>query len=214
MRLIYAFIIILVFYSLLVFLDKNFISTESRMVDFLAKDYPSSVVQSYVESHKKWWWVSYAVIPFVIGIKILFVSFCLNFIKIIEIERADKIRFSDIVFVVILSATVFIIAGFYKFINFYVVDTDYTLEDLQTYYPISLLNIKEYISTEKWLMYPLQLANLFEVFYWIILILSIRELLENKISYTRSLGYVVVTYGVGLLFWVGIICFIIINTQY
>lgn len=57
-------------------------------------------------------------------------------------------------------------------------------------------------------------SQLFEVFYWIILILSIRELLENKISYTRSLGYVVVTYGVGLLFWVGIICFIIINTQY
>ena len=42
---------------LLIFLDKTYISTDSKIFDFLAKDYPSSVVQSYMESQKKWWWV-------------------------------------------------------------------------------------------------------------------------------------------------------------
>jgi hypothetical protein len=41
---------------LLLFLDKTYITTDSKIFDFLAKDYPSSVVQNYMESQKKWWW--------------------------------------------------------------------------------------------------------------------------------------------------------------
>lgn len=184
------------------------------MIDFLAKDYPSSVVQSYMESQKRWWWVSYVVTPLLVIFKVLLVSFCLNFIKIIDIDEAEKIKFSEILFVVLLAEIIFVLAGFYKFINFYLIDTSYTLEYLQTYYPLSLLNMREYISTEKWLVYPLQVANLFEVLYWGVLVWGIRELFDNKISYSRSLGYVFLTYGVGLLFWIGIVCFLIINVQY
>ena len=214
MRIIYIFFIIIVLYILTIYLDITFISTESKMLDFLAKDYPSSVVQNYIESQKKWWWVSYTIIPIIIGLKVLLISFCLNFIKIIDMDNAEKIKFSNIMYIVLLAEFVFVIAGFYKFFNFYLIDTDYTLEDLQTYYPISLLNIREYISMEKWAAYPLQIANLFEVFYWGILVWGVRELFDNKISYIRSLGYVAMTYGIGLLFWIGIICFLIINAQY
>lgn len=208
------FIFIISAYIANLYLDRNFIATESKIIDFLAKDYPSSVVQSYIESQDKWWWVNYTIIPIIIGLKVLLVSFCLNFIKIIDMDNAEKIKFSNIMYIVILAEFVFVIAGFYKFFNFYFIDTDYTLEDLQTYYPISLLNIREYISMEKWLTYPLQTANLFEVFYWGILVWGVRELFDNKISYIRSLGYVAMTYGIGLLFWICIVCFLIINAQY
>lgn len=214
MRINFLIFISLIFINLLLFyLESNFIRTDSKVFDFLAKDYPSSVVQNYMESQKKWWWVSYAVTPVLIGIKVLLVAFCLNFVKIIS-EKLEDVKFRDILTVVLIAEFVFIIAGFYKFFNFYLIDTDYTLETLQTYYPLSLINYKEAISTEKWLAYPLQLANVFELMYWGVLAWGIWQLADKKISYQRSLGYVALTYGVGLLFWVGVVCFLILSVSY
>ena len=204
---------IIFFYLILTFVDKTFIVSESKIFDYLANKYPSSVVQNYMESQKKWWWVSYAVTPVLIGIKVLLVAFCLNFVKIIS-EKLEDVKFRDILFVVLIAEFVFVIAGFYKFFNFYLIDTDYTLETLQTYYPLSLINYKEAISTEKWLAYPLQLANVFELMYWGVLAWGIWQLADKKISYQRSLGYVALTYGVGLLFWVGVVCFLILSVSY
>ena len=214
MRINFLIFISLIFINLLLFyLESNFIRTDSKVFDFLAKDYPSSVVQNYMESQKKWWWVSYAVTPVLIGIKVLLVAFCLNFVKIIS-EKLEDVKFRDILTVVLIAEFVFIIAGFYKFFNFYLIDTDYTLETLQTYYPLSLINYKEAISTEKWLAYPLQLCNLFELMYWGVLAWGIWELTNKKISYQKSLGYVALTYGIGLLFWVGVVCFLILSVSY
>ena len=204
---------IIFFYLILTFVDKTFIVSESKIFDYLANKYPSSVVQNYMESQKKWWWVSYVTTPVLIGIKVLLVAFCLNFVKIIS-EKLEDVQFRDILTVVLIAEFVFIIAGFYKFFNFYLIDTDYTLETLQTYYPLSLINYKEAISTEKWLAYPLQLANVFELMYWGVLAWGIWQLVDKKISYQRSLGYVALTYGVGLLFWVGVVCFLILSVSY
>lgn len=208
------FLVAVCIYLLLTFLDKNYIATDSRIFDFLSKDYPSQVVRNYMEGQKKWWWVSYAVIPLFIGLKVLLVAFCLNFIKLFDLQGLEKVKFSDFLFIVLLAEFIFIIAGFYKFVNFYWLQTDYTLEDLQTYYPISLINLREHISTEKWLAYPLQLVNLFELFYWGFLAWGITELSDNKVKFGKALGLVSITYGIGLLFWVGVVCFLILNAQY
>ena len=213
MRNLTLFFFICLFLIILLFLDKTYISTDSKIFDFLAKDYPSEFVRNYMESQKKWWWVSYVTTPVLIGIKVLLVAFCLNFVKIIS-EKLEDVKFRDILTVVLIAEFVFIIAGFYKFFNFYLIDTDYTLETLQTYYPLSLINYKEAISTEKWLAYPLQLLNVFELMYWGVLAWGIWQLADKKISYQRSLGYVALTYGVGLLFWVGVVCFLILSVSY
>ena len=209
----YIFLIVLFAHIFILYFTSYFLEINSKIIDFLAKDYPSSVVQNYIESQKKWWWVSYVTTPVLIGIKVLLVAFCLNFVKIIS-EKLENVKFRDILTVVLIAEFVFIIAGFYKFFNFYLIDTDYTLETLQTYYPLSLINYKEAISTEKWLAYPLQLLNVFELMYWGVLAWGIWQLADKKISYQRSLGYVALTYGVGLLFWVGVVCFLILSVSY
>lgn len=207
------FLIILLSY-VLIFLNTSLITTDSKIFDFLSKDYPNEFVQNYMESQKKWWWVSYAVTPLIIGLKILLVAFCLNFIQLFDIQSLEKVKFSDFVFLALIAEFIFVIAGFYKFVNFYWINTDYTLEDLQTYYPISLINLREYISTEKWLAYPLQLVNLFELFYWGILAWGVWELSEQKLKPIKSFGLVAITYGVGLFFWVSVVSFFILNAQY
>ena len=72
-----SLLLLVIFFSLiLIYLDKTYITTDSKIFDFLAKDYPSSVVQNYMDSQKKWWWVSYVTTPVLIGIKVLLVAFC------------------------------------------------------------------------------------------------------------------------------------------
>lgn len=92
------FILIVICYLLLNFLDKTYISTSSKIFDFLSKEYPNDVVQDYIQGQKKWWWISYAVTPLLIGIKVLLVAFCLNFIKLLDLEGLEKVKFSDFVF--------------------------------------------------------------------------------------------------------------------
>lgn len=75
-----------------------------------------------MESQKKWWWVSYVTTPVLIGIKVLLVAFCLNFVKIIS-EKLEDVQFRDILTVVLIAEFVFVIAGFYKFFNFYLIDS-------------------------------------------------------------------------------------------
>lgn len=208
------FVGIVLCYLLSVYLDKTYISTDSKIIDFLTKDYPNAVVQNYMDSQKRWWWLGYSIIPVLVGIKVLLVAFCLNFLKLFDLPKIDHVKFSDFVFLALLAESVFIITGFYKLIYFYWINTDYTLEDVQTYYPLSLLNFKENISTEKWLAYPLQILNIFELFYWVLIAWGVREFLEEKISFLKSFGLVAVTYGIGLLFWTATVCFLILNAQY
>lgn len=208
------FVLIISFYCFCTFLDRTYIQTDSKIIDFLAKDYPSEVVQNYIETQKKWWWISYSVIPLLIGIKILLVAFCLNFIKLFDLPGLEKVQYFDFVWLTLIAELIFILSGFYKFVNFYWFDTDYNLHDLQTYYPLSLINFKESFSSEKWLAYPLQLCNVFELLYWGILAYGIYEYSDKKISFQKSFGIVGITYGIGLLLWVGTISFLILNVQY
>jgi hypothetical protein len=208
------FLLISFIYCVLTFLEKTYIQTDSKIIDFLAKDYPSEVVQNYIEGQKKWWWTGYVFMFLFIGIKVLIVAFCLNFIKLFDLPGLEKIEYKDFISLALIAESIFIIAGFYKFINFYWFDTNYSIEDLQTYYPLSLINFKESISTEKWLAYPLQLGNFFELLYWGIIAYGIWEYSDKKITFQKSIGMTAVTYGLALLFWVGTITFLILNAQY
>lgn len=208
------FITIILCYSSLIYLDKTYITTGSKIFNFLSKDYSNEIVQSYLESQKKWSWVSYVTTPAIISIKISLVVFCLSFIKLTDLPGSDDIKFSEFILIALIAEFIFITAGFYKFVNFYWINTEYTIEDLQTYYPISMINLREYISTEKLIAYPLQLINLFELMYWGVLALGIREFSDHRISFIQSFGLTAITYGIGLLFWVGVVSFIILNAQY
>jgi len=106
------YILLILCYLLLTYLDKTYISTDSKIIDFLTKDYPSTVVQDYMDSQKKWWWLGYIITPLFIGIKVLLVAFCLNFLKLFDLPKIDQIKFSDFVFLVLLAESVFVIGGF------------------------------------------------------------------------------------------------------
>lgn len=207
-------LIIVIVYFILDLLEKNFFLTDAKMISFLSKDYSSEVVEAYIDAQKKWWYLEYIIHPIIIIIKLLLVAFCLNFIKLLDLPGLEDVKFSNFLFITLLAEVVFIIAGTYKFVNFYWIDINYSLEDFQTYYPMSLINFRDSISTKKWLAYPLQLVNLFELMYWGILAWGIHELSSHKISFIKSFSLVGLTYGMGIVFWAAIVSFLILSMQY
>lgn len=89
--------------------------------------------------------------------------------------------------------------------------TNYTLEDLQYFYPLSALNIVGYKGLESWFIYPLQVLNLFELAYWLLLAYFIGKLAftEKDKGKPMDLGFKIVasSYGSALLLWVVVVMF-------
>jgi hypothetical protein len=111
--------------------------------------------------------------------------------------------------IVLIAEFLFILPSLIKLIWFLFFETDYDLADLQTFYPLSLLNLIDTESIPQWSLYPIQLLNVFEVVYWCILAYGIA--LVAKERWPKMLGLVASSYGVGLFVWVVFITFITIN---
>jgi hypothetical protein len=82
------------------------------------------------------------------------------------------------------------------------------LEDLN-YYPLSLINITGTDDLYKWLVYPLQTLNLFELGYWLLLAKGL-EITCSK-DFSNMLILVLSTYVLGLLIWIMIVMLFIMG---
>jgi hypothetical protein len=127
----------------------------------------------------------------------------------------SKVTFKQLLNAVIKAEFVFLLVGIAKIIWFYFFQTNYTLEDLQYFYPLSALNIVGYKGLESWFIYPLQVLNLFELAYWLLLSYFVGKLAftEKDKGKPMDLGFKIVTssYGSALLLWVVVVMFFTLN---
>ena len=120
-----------------------------------------------------------------------------------------KANFSILFKAVMLAEIPFLLVPLIKLFWFLFVQTDYTFNDLQYFYPLSALQLFEVKSLATWQIYPLQLVNIFELVYWILLAYWLKRLLN--ITLTKGMELVVTSYGTGLLLWVVFITFLSLN---
>jgi hypothetical protein len=111
--------------------------------------------------------------------------------------------------VAVYAEFIFLIPVVSKIIWFLFFDNDYTLKDLQYFSPLSAFSFLNPKEIEPWLVYPIQLLNLFELLYWLALAYQLKDVLGK--SFKASLGFVAATYGVGLFIWVVLITFLIVT---
>lgn len=166
-----------------------------------------------IDFRRKWQWVSYFFIPLLALLKITLISSVL-YVGTFFYSKT-KITFKQLFSVVVKAEFVFLGVGVLKIIWFYFFQTNYTLEDLQYFYPLSALNIVGYKGLEAWFVYPFQVLNLFELAYWLILAYFI-----GKLAFTTKdkgkpmdLGLKIVasSYGSALLLWVVVVMFFTLN---
>ena len=158
----------------------------------------------------------YLVLPLLMIFKIFLISSVL-YIGTFFYSKA-KVTFKQLLNAVIKAEFVFLGVGVLKIIWFYFFQTNYTLEDLQYFYPLSALNIVGYKGLDTWFIYPLQTLNLFELAYWFLLAYYVGKIAsptknkeENNYPIDFGLKIVASSYGSALLLWIVVVMFFTLN---
>ena len=170
-------------------------------------------IKEVLSFQKKWEWLTYAIIPLILLIKTALIT-SLLYIGTFFYSKA-KVTFKQLFNAVVKAEFIFLGVGVLKIIWFYFFQTNYTLEDLQYFYPLSALNIVGYKGLDNWFIYPLQVLNLFELAYWLLLSYFIGKLAftEKDKGKPMDLGFKIVasSYGSALLLWVVVVMFFTLN---
>ena len=207
------FILVSTLSILLIILTKNILKLEELFYNSLLTKFSTDQIDKVLNFQKKWQWLSYPFIPLLLLIKITLISSVL-YIGTFFYSKA-KVTFKQLFNAVVKAEFVFLGVGVLKIIWFYFFQTNYTLEDLQYFYPLSALNIVGYQGLESWFIYPLQVLNLFELAYWLLLAYFIGKLAftEKDKGKPMDLGFKIVasSYGSALLLWVVVVMFFTLN---
>ena len=183
-----------------------FLDLNKTLYKNLSEQLTLEQIESYFAIQKRWSWVKYALLPLIIWLKTNLISWILaigGFFQSIELPHKKYWN------IVLKAEFVNLSMGLTKLLWFMLVEPDFDLEKLQQFVPFSLENILYTEHIPKWGIYPLQLINVFEIFYWILLIL-----LLNKVTKTRKGLIVVVTsYGLALFIWMIFIMFLTLNAS-
>jgi hypothetical protein len=120
-----------------------------------------------------------------------------------------KVHFNDILKVVIISDSIFIFSLIIKIIWFCFFRINYNIEDVQLFYPLSLLNLFEISTINKIWIYPFQLLNIFEIIYWVLLGYGISKLINN--NFDKAFKIVLSSYIPALVIWIVFVMFLTVT---
>jgi len=112
-----------------------------------------------------------------------------------------KISYGALWKVAMVSELIFFAPELIKIFYFIVVFPDPNLFDVRAFYPLSLMNFFDYEQVSPAWHYPLKALNLFEVFYWLILIQALQVTIRKDPVPIRWLG--LTFYVIPFLLWLG-----------
>ncbi len=196
------FVLSSILYMLINFSMNEFIISRDLYYNTYADQLSADRIDILINIKARWEWTDYVFIPVILFCKILVIALS---IEIGAILLDYKVRFIKIFHVVIIAEAVIIIAQVIRNISLFFIDFN-TLDEIYNFYPLSVLNLINVKSLDRWLIYPLRLVNVFTVIYFIVLITGLSHILRKRPL--RMLLFSVSTYGLCLLIWIMLIMFI------
>ncbi|WP_445748594.1 hypothetical protein [Polaribacter sp.] len=184
------------------------LNIDELVYNFYSEQLAQQQIEELLETQKKWAWVGYAIVPVIIVLRTSLVATCLS-IGLFFYDMEHKLKFNSFFRVALMGEFVLVLVGFVKLGYFLFIKTTYTLQDIQQYYPLSYTNFLDLTKIEPWLIYPLQTINLFEIAYFFVLVVGLQKLVKN--TFSKSVEMVAVSYGSGLLIWMGLDMFLTLN---
>jgi hypothetical protein len=189
----------------------TFIQTDSLITQNLSDKYTQEIISNYLNLRHQWSWVIYIFTPVALYVTTSLIA--LIILLVIELyylnENRPKVKFKDTWRIVLIAQWSAVLALFIKLFWFGFYKTQFSLEELQSFSPLSLINLFDRKTLDAWFMYPIQLINVFELAYWIILVVGIKQLLQR--TWLKSIEMVFLSYGLALIVWVIVIMFISLN---
>lgn len=191
---------------LIAYVSSTTLISEELFINQFGEQLTYEQIKSLLDMQYKMQWFTYLIIPLIYLIKI----FVITLILLAGVIFYNvKIGFKKIFQIVLIAEFLFLIPALIKLFWFLFVETDYELIDFQTFFPLSASNLTDAGSLPKWLLYPVQLLNVFEILYWLILAYGLSLVTHEQVR--KMLGLVASSYGVGLFVWMVFITFISIT---
>ena len=202
----YYFLMFISILFLTSYVNNKVLLTEDLFFDFYGEQIAYERIVEMIEKSNEWQWVIYPLMPLYYLIKFFIVAGCL-YVGVLLI--GNSLNFTKVFHVAMLSESIFLLVPIIKIVWFGVFFTDYTLQDLQYFSPLSLFGLFDGNSLEPWVPYPLQLVNVFELAYWLLLAYGLYSLTNER--YSKMLSLVASSYGAGLLLWVVFVVFLTVS---
>lgn len=207
MKYIIIILILSIIFSVSNYLASLILNYDQLIVKSIEISFTEEQISNYLTFKSKARFIIFLIYPFWMGLKISIIAAildagCFFFSK--------EIKYKKLFNIVVKAEFIFLLVIVFKTAWFYFFKTDYNLEDLQYFYPLSALNIIGYEGLQPWFIYPFQILNLFELFYWFILAYLIGKEINDTES-TKGMQIVASSYGVGLLIWVVGVMFFTLN---
>jgi hypothetical protein len=205
----HLFLVIVLGNLLLIWLSRSVLINEVVFYNAFSEQLTYDRAIQLFDSFQSISWISYILSPLILIIKFSLISLVL-YIGVIFNNFQYKVPPGSVFRVVIASDIVFLSAGLTKFFWFYLFAGNYDLNDINFFYPLSLINIFKAEEVGKIWIYPMQTVNLFHLAYLILLSYGLNNVC--KIEKSDSEKIVLLSYLPGLLLWLTLIMFISIDT--
>jgi hypothetical protein len=206
----YLFLAIVIANMLLIWLSKSILINDVVFYNTYSEQLSYERSMELFEVLKKYSWIGYASVPIVFIIKLSFVSIII-YAGVFLCDLHEKISFKKVFGVVIASEIVFFIASLIKFFWFSFFAGNYDLNDMNFFYPLSLINLFSRAEVNKIWIFPLQILNLFQIIY--LLLMSYGLYVQTGINKAKTERAILVSYLPGLVIWVAFIMFLTIGSS-
>ena len=200
---IHLIIIIVLLYIITILILKEFIITDSILINTLKDNYTYDRILEIIDKQHKFAFIQYiATIVFQI-IKILLVSMFIFIV--LYFYNIDQLKYKNCCTIVCLTEIIPILNSFY-FLIFFLINPPSNQLDFEKINNLSIFNFINKNNVSSFLIYPLQQINLFELAYWIVLTIGIKKLIQKPFWYCFKIT--ALSYGIGLLIWVIFVVFL------
>lgn len=200
------FFILIIISILLSILSQHLLDIDILVINSLAEQLTTEQIKIIINIQEKWQWLGHLLIPLLLLLKTAIIATILDLGCFLF---GKEIKYKKLFNLVVKAEFIFLLVILVKTAWFYFFQTNYSLEDLQYFYPLSALSIIGYEGLQPWFVYPFQVLNLFELAYWFILAYLLGKELESTTD--KGLSIVASSYGVGLLIWVVGVMFLTLN---
>lgn len=154
---------------------------------------------------KKRFWLTYPLFPLIMLIKVTSVGIVV-YAGVLISGFQKQISLGRVIRVATAAEIIFVLASAVKVLWFCFFAGNYTLTDINFFYPVSLINLFSQQEVDTLWVFPLQTLNLFHLCYILLLIYGVR--ISGNISNVNSQKIVAGTYLPVLVIWIAFIMFL------
>lgn len=196
----YVFLLYVSVMFIITFLQQEcFLLPELESMDFSGEKAKLDILEKW----QKWRGLSYLIIPFFLILRLFLVSLCLFVGSFLFSEMSYK-KFKDWWEIALFAQVVMLC---YSVITCLISLLGETRQQLEILKYSSLLFLGR-DNLEKWLTIPLSATNIFEIAYWFVMAKLVS--LKTNTSFGKSFKFVMSSYGVGYLFYIVLLMFLVL----